>query len=230
MTSSPTGPQEGQVHRALSSPVRRRIVGLLSSDAPLDARELAARLQLHVTTVRAHLAVLEEGGLVVSSPEERDRPGRPRLLYRATEVAQEQGSASGYRFLAEVLAGQLAATFDDPSAIAEQAGTSWGRFLVDAPVPSTPIKRQDAIDRLVELLDTFGFAPGLDDPEAAAPRILLRRCPFLQVAREHQDVVCAIHLGIMRGALHELGVDVEVRDLIPFVEPGLCVSHLRVPA
>lgn len=228
--TSRSGPPGEQVHRALSSPVRRRIVELLTDGGPQDARELADRLQLHVTTVRAHLTVLEEGGLVASSPEQRDRPGRPRLLYEATDVAQDEGGADGYRFLAEVLAGHLAATAGDPSAAAEQAGTAWGRFLVDAPAPFTHVERRDAIDRLVALLDTFGFAPGLDDSEAAAPRILLRRCPFLQVAREHQDVVCAIHRGIMRGALDELGVDVVVRDLIPFVEPDLCVSHLQVPA
>ncbi len=230
MTPSPGRPDE-PVHRALASPVRRRIVELVSGDdAPLDAHELADRLDLHTSTVRAHLAVLEEGGLVASSPEVRDRPGRPRLRYRATDVGRHQGGTGGYRFLAEVLVGQLAATTDDPSAVAEELGESWGRSLVDVPPPSAPLDGQTALDRVVALLDTFGFAPELDDADLSAPRLLVRRCPFLQVARQHQEVVCAIHLGIVRGALDQLGVDVEVRDLIPFVEPDLCVSHLRVRA
>lgn len=223
-------PQDEKVHRALSSPVRSRMLELLTDDGPMDAHELADRLDLHVNTVRAHLTVLVDGGLVASSPEDRDRPGRPRLLYRATEAARDRGGAGGYRFLAEVLASHLAATTDDPASVAEQAGTAWGRFLVDEPAPFTSVEQQAAIERVAELLDTLGFAPELDSRESTAPRILLRRCPFLQVAREHQDVVCSIHLGIMRGALAELGVDVEVRDLLPFVEPDLCVSHLHVPA
>jgi predicted ArsR family transcriptional regulator len=222
--------QDQQVHRALSSPVRGRIVELLAADGPMDARDLADRMELHVNTVRAHLTVLVESELVASSPEERDRPGRPRLLYRATDTAGDRGGAGGYRFLAEVLASHLAATADDPAGVAEQAGTAWGRFLVDAPAPFTSVDRQAAIKRVAELLDSLGFEPELDDRAPDAPRILLRRCPFLQVAREHQDVVCSIHLGIMRGALSELGVDVEVRDLLPFAEPDLCVSHLHVPA
>jgi predicted ArsR family transcriptional regulator len=223
-------PQDEQVHRALSSPVRGRIVELLSEHGPMATHELAGRLDLHINTVRAHLTVLVEGGLVASSPEERDRPGRPRLLYRATDAARERGGAGGYRFLAEVLTRHLAATADDPAGVAEQAGTAWGRFLVDTPPPFTSVERQAAIERVTELLDTLGFAPELDDENPDDPRILLRRCPFIQVAREHPDVVCSIHLGIVRGALEELGVDVEVRDLIPFAEPDLCVSHLHLPA
>lgn len=222
--------QDEQVHRALSSPVRGRIVELLGADGAMDARQLAERLDLHVNTVRAHLTVLVEGGLVASSPEERDRPGRPRLLYRTTEAADDHGGAGGYRFLAEVLASHLGATADDPAAVAEQAGTAWGRFLVDAPAPFTSVGRQTAIEQVAGVLDSLGFEPELDGIESTDPRILLRRCPFLSVAREHQDVVCSIHLGIMRGALAELGVDVEVRDLLPFAEPDLCVSHLHVPA
>lgn len=223
-------PQDEQIHRALASPVRGRIVELLSDDGPMDTHELADRLDLHVNTVRAHLTVLVDSGLVASSPEERDRPGRPRLLYRATEAAHDRGGAGGYRFLAEVLASHLAATADDPASVAEQAGTAWGRFMVDAPAPFTSVDREAAIDRVIELLDRLGFAPEVDERGTTSPRILLRRCPFVQVAREHQDVVCSIHLGIMRGALDELGVDVEARDLLPFVEPDLCVSHLHVPA
>jgi predicted ArsR family transcriptional regulator len=223
-------PQEEQVHRALSSPVRSRIVELLAEQGPMDVHQLGDRLELHVNTVRAHVTILVEGGLVTSSPEERDRPGRPRLLYRATEAARDRGSAGGYRFLAEVLASHLAATADDPASIAEQAGNAWGRFLVDAPAPFTYVEPRAAVERVVELLDTLGFAPELDDHDATAPRILLRRCPFVQVARQHQAVVCSIHLGIMRGALDDLGVDVEARDLLPFVEPDLCVAHLHLPA
>lgn len=227
-TDRSSEPNDENVHRALSSPVRRRIVELLV-DGPHDAHELADRLDLHVNTVRTHLTVLEKAGLVASDPEARDRPGRPRLLYRTTGQAPDDG-AGGYRFLAEVLASHLAATVDDPAAAAEEAGAAWGQFLVDAPAPYSQVEPRIAIDRIIELLDEFGFSPELDGTDPVAPRLLLKRCPFLRVAREHQDVVCAIHLGIMRGALDELGCDVEVRDLIPFVEPDLCVSHLHVPA
>ena len=225
---------DARIHRALASPVRQQILAVLRGKDPQGVHALAQHLGLHANTVRAHLTVLEKAGLVVSRPQGRDRPGRPRLTYHATDDADmrdtDEPRGDGYRFLAGILASYLTATAADPSDAAEEAGAGWGRYLVDRPGPFQRIEPRAAVERIVALLDQLGFAPELDDGDPATPRVLLRRCPFLDVAREHQQVVCGIHLGLMRGALDELGVDVQVRDLLPFVEPGLCVSHLSVPA
>ena len=216
------------LHHALANPVRTRLLELLRTSPPLGVEELADHLDVHVNTVRTHLGILEEAGMVTAEPEPRDRPGRPRLLYRATEVADEPGGGGGYRFLAQVLTGWLAATEADPAGAGRDAGQAWGRHLVDRPAPLTTPDVDDAVDRLVGLLDEVGFAPEVDASDPDRARVLLHRCPFLDVARDHQDVVCSIHLGLMRGALDELGVDLEVVDLLPFVEPSLCVADLAV--
>lgn len=222
---------ETAVHQALGNPVRMQLVTVLrATGGGLDVRELAEQAELHVNTVRTHLNVLAEAGLVVAEPEERDRPGRPRHVYRATAAADDALGGGSYRFLAEVLAGYLEASLEDPGTAAAQAGEEWGHYMVEEPEPFRRVAPLDAIDRLIELLAELGFAPELDDEDPSAPRILVRRCPFLDVAREHQEVVCSVHLGLMRGALGELEVDVEARELLPFVEPSLCVANLAVPA
>lgn len=207
------------------------MLGILrADDQPRDAHGLADQLALSANTVRAHLNVLEDAGLVVSQPENRDRPGRPRLVYRATARAAEGGEGRAYQFLARVLASYLAATVGDPSAAAEEAGRVWGHYLVDRPGPFETVEPAAAVDRLVELFTEFGFAPELETPDPATPQILLRQCPFLDIAKDNQQVVCSLHLGLMRGVLDELGAQVEARDLTPFVGPSLCVSHLAVSA
>ena len=226
-------PPQVRVYRALSSPVRVRLLELLRDDADLDAAALAERLELHVNTVRTHLNLLEDAGLVGSVVEVRAPPGRPKLLYRAVgEVGSAvPGPGEGhYRFLAQILASYLDANVDDPSSSAERAGHAWGSFIVDRPAPFSAPGPEEAISQLVALLDRFGFAPVLDRSDPGHPEIVLRRCPFVAVAREHQDVVCAVHLGLMRGALEELGVDVQARDLIPWAEPDACIARLTVPA
>lgn len=226
-------PRDAGIHRALSSPVRSQLLEhLQASDAPVGIAALAERLQLHVNTVRAHVGVLEEAGLVTSEPEARDTPGRPRLVYRATPRGEAVSTTSedGYRFLATVLASYLSASATDPARAAEDAGAAWGHYVVERPAPFDTMTADDGIGRIVALLDEMGFAPQLDGADAGTPRIRLRRCPFLDVARDHQDVVCSVHLGLMRGALDELGVQVEALALRPFVEPGLCVADLQVEA
>jgi predicted ArsR family transcriptional regulator len=76
---------------------------------------------------------------------------------------------------------------------------------------------------VVGLLDELGFAPEAD---SRAATVALRRCPLLDAAREHPQVVCQVHLGIVRGALEHHGGDPEPTDLIPFAEPGACRLHL----
>jgi predicted ArsR family transcriptional regulator len=57
--------------------------------------------------------------------------------------------------------------------------------------------------------------------------IRLRHCPFLELAEGYDQVVCAIHLGLMQGALTALGAAVTATRLEPFAEPGACLAHLQ---
>ena len=83
----------------------------------------------------------------------------------------------------------------------------------------------EAVERLIALLAEVGFEPELESRPRSG-RILMRPCPFLELARRHQEVVCPIHLGLMRGALAELGATTRATKLEPFVRPDLCVAHL----
>jgi len=73
----------------------------------------------------------------------------------------------------------------------------------------------------------LGFAPEEGRHEK---RIVIRLhdCPFRDVARNRGDVVCSVHLGILRGMAEELGGWLSVDDLRPFVEPSLCVANLSI--
>ena len=81
------------------------------------------------------------------------------------------------------------------------------------------------MERLIALLAEIGFEPQLEQG-GRGRRILMRPCPFLELARSHQEVICPIHLGLMRGALDELGAKTRATRLEPFVRDDLCVAHL----
>jgi predicted ArsR family transcriptional regulator len=214
-----------QVHRALSEPSRLRILEVLrDAEGPLDVRELGRRVGLHANTVRLHLAVLAEAGLVSASREQRAGPGRPPVLYQATTDALEAGALASYRLLAEILASYLASA-PDPSAGAEQAGRAWGAHLIGRPPPFTSISNQDTVDQVVHLHDRLGFRPELKRAKNGK-ELVLKRCPFQEVATTYQSVICPLHLGLIRGALAELGSGVEADSLQPFARNGACVAHL----
>jgi predicted ArsR family transcriptional regulator len=219
MAESPT---ETSVHRALADERRARIVEELQANPDgLDAQELAKRLRLHANTIRWHLAVLADAGLVDSHPGERTTPGRPRIVFTTAHGGSEGES---YRLLATILTGGLA-ELPDAGPRAEEAGRAWGRYLVDRPPPHVPTTDPSAVRQIVALLDEHGFRPEADGHE-----IRMHRCPFRELAETAPGVVCAVHSGLISGALAELHSRLEVQQLDSFVKPDLCIARLRVQA
>lgn len=218
---------DARTHRALADDSRARILALLRASGPLDTRSLADATGLHPSTVRGHLELLIEAGFVTAAPEERRSPGRPRTLYRAAPDAPLTSEADGYRLLAAILASHLAGTSSDPSAAAVAAGEAWGRYLAEPAPPYAQTSAAAAREQLLDLLDRLGFQPQADDDGRT---IRLRHCPFLAVARAHPEVVCGVHLGLMRGALRAWEAPLDTDDLEPFAEPSACVAQLRSAA
>lgn len=217
---------ETRQHHALGAASRARILEVLRA-APqgLDARQIAAQVGLHHNTVRTHLDLLVDAGLAIRHAEERSQPGRPRMVFEAKETDQES-QPRGYQLLAQILASYLAGSLADPSAEAEKLGKLWGSYLTVRPPPFERISQDEAMSRLVDRFVDLGFEPEMTRGEAGL-KMLLHRCPFRELAAERPQVVCSLHLGLMRGVLSELGSSVEATTLLPFVQPSLCVAHLK---
>ena len=223
----PVNESESRIHRALSDPSRVRVLDALrSSRGPRDATELASAVGLHPNTVRTHLRVLAEAGLVSVTPEERHRRGRPRLVYAPTPTSTEVVESAGYRLLAEILASHLAGSGQDSGEEAERAGRAWGRYLVDRKPPFASSSADEDIQAVVDLLAEFGFDPSIE-PGDDGRTVLMQHCPFGEVADSYRKIVCSVHLGLMQGALDELGAHVEADSLEPFVRPGVCAARLQ---
>jgi predicted ArsR family transcriptional regulator len=209
---------ETRRHRALADTSRARLLDVLrASERSLSADELAEALRLHPNTVRAHLDVLEEAGLVVASREERTLPGRPRRLFAAVPEEAEREH--------ELLAAALASSLEplpDGDELAAASGRSWGRVLVERLEPGRDPTAPACIQRVTSMLQRRGFAP-----EAAGDEIVMRRCPFRELAERYPRVVCSLHAGIIDGALAELHAPLEVERLEPWVTPTMCVAWLR---
>lgn len=202
---------------------------LQQGGAAVQVADLAVELALHPNTVRQHLDALHALGLVVRSKAPAVGRGRPAWTYAAAAGWTEPDRrVRDYAGLATALADHIARTSPNPRADALAAGEAWGRSLVaaasagsEAPPPGGSI--EGARHRVVDLLAGLGFDPEAD---SHATTVALRRCPLLDAARQHPQVVCAVHLGIVRSALTVLGGDPRGTDLVPFAEPGACRLHL----
>jgi predicted ArsR family transcriptional regulator len=202
-------------HRALADEQRASILAELeAAPAGLDASEIGRRLGRHANTIRWHLGILARAGIVRSDAEPRSAPGRPRILYRLGSSITS-GRSDEYRLLAAVLADTVSKE-ERGTEECELAGRVWGAELVGG---------RDAdgngVDAVVEILAEQGF-----EPHAEELAIRMCRCPFHDLAEAHPEVVCAVHRGLISGALEALGSDLSVSALEIFPQPNVCVARL----
>lgn len=198
---------------------RRRDVlhTLRAATEPMSTSQLAQRLGVHANTVRFHLETLVAGGQVERAETDGRGPGRPPLLFRAVRRMDPAGPRH-YQLLAEALAHGLAGA-PEPAARASEAGQAWGARLASAAPEGEPVAR------LTGLLSELGFDPELRQSDGET-QVGLRHCPFLEAAEAHAEVVCPVHLGLMRGALEAWQAPITIDRLEPFVEPDLCLAHV----
>jgi predicted ArsR family transcriptional regulator len=196
---------------------------LRSSTQPRSITSIADELGVHPNTVRFHIDALLRADRVEQVLGDSAGPGRPPILFRASRRMDPAGPTN-YRLLAGILTAYLAR---DPDAAGIAAAL--GRSTIPALIPGSPPTRAPsktrAVAELITLLAELGFAPEPTD-RRPAHEIRLRHCPFQNLAEQHGDVICAVHLGLMQGALTAMRAPVTVDRLDPFVEPDLCVAHL----
>jgi len=231
LADRPTSGRSGlSHHQVLSSASRVAVLEMLRSRAqPLGVGEVAEHVGLHQNTVRSHLDLLVDAGYAIRRSEAPSGPGRPRVVYEATAAPDGERN---YRLLAELLAQHLLATSERPGEAAINAGRTWAGLTErhqpgSDGTPATPqISEEAAITEVVRMLGDIGFAP---EVSADATAINLRRCPFRELAESNPEVVCGAHLGMIQGALAEMGAPISATRLLPMVQPDLCIATLARP-
>ena len=200
------------------------IAKLGATGRPLSVAEIAELTGLHLNTARFHLDALVRDRVATRIIEERDSPGRPRILY---SIRVGMSGPRSFGLLAEMLTG-LIASLEGAVSTSLEVGRTWGRQLVERPPTAQSISADHALASLHGVLDAIGFQPEFSTTIAGKVEVLLHHCPFQEVAEKHTNVVCALHLGLMQGALLELGAPIEADSVKPFVTTNLCTAALRI--
>ena len=226
--SGQLGPRRGvgtSAAPALSQARKSVLNTVRAQPAPAPLAALGDATGLHANTLREHLDALERDGLVRRERAAPSGRGRPAWLYEAAEPENR----SEYAGLAATLAAAIHRSSAHPREDAVAAGREWGRELAREKGRPAGTGQPAARRQVVGLLADLGFDPRAD---ARSTRAMLTRCPLLDAAHRYPDVVCGVHLGIVRGALEEYGGDAERTDLFAFSDPGACRLDLltRRPA
>lgn len=202
----------------LSNALRVVLDAVIDRGEPVTVAGLAADLGLHPNTVRSHLDALTVIELISRESAPINGRGRPTWLYQPTLAAMRRDQ--GYAGLATALADQLERSSSRPRDEAISAGERWGHEVSEASMLASEVQNQ-----VITLLDELGFDP---EPGRVDGRVRLRSCPMIDAAQQHPDVVCGVHLGMVRGILRNAGGDPDTAELLAFYEPDAC--HLGLDA
>lgn len=218
-----------EIHKALADDTRFRLYRHLRLvGRPVSVREMSTRLSLHPNTLRPHLRRLEEAGLVAHQVRKTPGVGRPQTLYRSVEPAGEEGR--DFRLLAEMLCGLLSTKRDIERATG--LAREWGRYLVTqgGPKPGVRLPARQNLAALQEAMSRAGFEPRFRRARGSVD-VMLRDCPFRDLADDYRDLVCSLHRGLVEGMLSGLKPGMAVREFRPFAERGVCrLSAVTAPS
>jgi len=191
----------------LAQPARARAFAFLTElRRPATIEEIAAHLSLHPTGVRAHLARLEEAGLVERRAVRRGR-GRPRHEWAVAPGAMPRGERpDAHGELAVWLAGALAAGATSRAEL-EAHGYEIGRALAPAD------GREPPAAALGDALAAMGFAPERREAGGLTTYVL-GNCPYRAAVHTGGRHVCALHAGITRGLLQRLVPGSRLADFV----------------
>jgi predicted ArsR family transcriptional regulator len=238
----------------LSDPVRARLYDFVAgSQEPVGRDEAAAAVGIGRAIAVYHLDKLVESGLLTASyrrPPGRSGPGagRPAKRYArsgreftvsvppreyelaahllAKAVAADQGGASwaalrdaARQFGESAAAGHRAAAGEAGGA-GDAARGQGDEGPVDEGRGEAGRGRGDA-ERLAAALRAHGFEPW----PSADGTVVLRNCPFHQLAARHRDIVCGMNLALIEGLAAGLRADGMRPELDP--RPGQCCVVIR---
>lgn len=195
---------------ALAHPSRRAIAETLGATGEgMTVAELARRVELHPNAVRQHLEILQRAGVVVSAPSApTGRRGRPSSRYAL--AAPHAVAAVGHRELVRLLIEFVRRSRTTEDEI-EAFGWDQGHRLVAG---------GQGVEALVASMAGLGFAPeevtSEADRRAGQLDLRLRSCPFKEaVLTEGGHLICALHRGLVRGALERVDGDAELAAFEP---------------
>ncbi|MBI5310590.1 MAG: helix-turn-helix domain-containing protein [Actinobacteria bacterium] len=193
----------------LIQPTRAKIFAMLAElrrPAPTD--EIADELGLHPNGVRIHLERMQSAGLV-ERRRERQARGRPRDIWSVSPGALPGGDPpTAYSDLGRWLVKAITSAKVGVEEV-EEAGMRIGRDMNPEGDDET------AEQRLFNVFTALGFRPEREFADDGKLTYCLGNCPYRDVVRERQALVCSLHRGMTRGLIETLGEDGALAAFVP---------------
>lgn len=192
-----TSPGEGaEKLLELIPEARREVLKLLKRRGPLPVDAVAEEMGITVSGARQHLSGLEKEG-VLTYDRVREGPGRPKHVYRLTELG-EKLFPRDYAGVTREILGYLRES--DPNLLDKLFVRRAKRRVREArrEVEGRPFEEQ--VRALADMLDREGYMPRVEPLEDNGFRIVERNCLAEAIGGEYRGA-CAAEMSFLRNTL-----------------------------
>ena len=186
-------------------PTRRKILELLRNGQGCTVDELAQAIDLTTVTVRHHLDVLAQEGLVeMQKARHRETPGRPQHVWALTPCAMER-FPKNYQALSLLMLDEIQGTLP-PETLARISRGVAQRMAAQAGICKTAQPEQ-RLKAAVDYLNSCGYSAEWAREEGQLV-LRTRNCPYHEASRQHSEL-CNMDLMFVAQLL---GAQPEVRE------------------
>ncbi|MEN2740564.1 helix-turn-helix domain-containing protein [Microbacterium sp. X-17] len=201
-------PRRAHDFRGLTQPTRIRLLRAVQRVPGRRAGELASECGIPLNTVRDHLRVLEDEGLIRGETVQVGSRGRPPIVFHPVRESSTNAAASARVAGAEVR----------------------GRMLRAVTRTDAPELEADAVhqlDVLYEHLDDAGLDPHVDED---ALSFELAPCRYHDMIDEDRALICGVHANLVADVLQHTRGPLRLDRLEPFVTAHQCRLLLTIGA
>jgi predicted ArsR family transcriptional regulator len=221
---------------ALHHPMRAKLYAFIRRERrPVTREHAATAIGISPKLAAFHLGQLVDVGLLhandLTHPDRRG-PGRaPKAYTLAPGEWHISLPERRYALLAEMLTrAVLSSQPDEPARQAAlRVATETGRQMGERARTEQRLGRlgpERALTAAAEVLDSCGY-----EPDRATDAIVLRNCPFAQLATSLPELVCTLNQHLIDGLLAGLGAAQRLHAVLTPTRVGCCVQiHADHPA
>ncbi len=207
-----------KITNVLSDPTRYYIYNYISTrHQEVTVQEIADEFEIHPNVARLHLTKLEDVNMLVSETRKTGKGGRPSRLYCLSgDIIQLHFPYRDFQLLSKIAIGTMASLGEVGQKALYETGRKFGLELIEQEL-SKNMQSADKLtfDEKINIIQTASTIAGLSpDFQVSQDKkkvyFQVFNCPFKEVAQEHIENVCEMHVEFLKGMFQALFSDIEL--------------------
>lgn len=207
-----------KITSVLSDPTRYYIYQYITKrHRDVTVQEIADNFSIHPNVARLHLSKLEDVNMLVSETKKTGKGGRPSRLYRLSEdVVQLNFPYRDYKLLSKIAMITMMTLGEEGKKALYLTGKRLGAELIEQEMASNhQFGEELTFDQKLVIMKNAatiaGFYPEFEtNEEKTTIYFQIFNCPFKEIAMEHSNTVCTMHIEFLKGMFESLYDDIEL--------------------